>query len=201
MRQVMATDGETSGLSLVDEAGGSALPDLGTFLEAFDVAHCLLAQDRRLLTANVHAQAIIRSGDWMTVGADDIVVPAPHLKGPLDAAIRRGGRTMLLIPDAKTDQIAAIRVSAGLGLIHLVIRPNVIERRNGYVVDFTTAYDLTNAEKRVAAELATSKTLAEIAETLGVSLETIRTHKRRIYLKMNVTSRSGLFEILAHCIA
>lgn len=154
-----------------------------------------------MLAANVHADILLRAGDWMTVGPDGVVTTAPHLKGPLDAAIRRGGRSMLLIPDAKTDQIAAIRVSAGMGMIHLVIRPNVLERRYGYTVDFTTAYDLTNAEKRVASELVTAKTLAEIAETLGVSLETIRTHKRRIYLKMNVSSRSGLFEILAHCIA
>jgi DNA-binding CsgD family transcriptional regulator len=201
MRQVMATDGETSGLSLVEEAGHSALPDIVTFFEAFDVAHILLAQDRRFLAANTHGQAILRSGDWLTIGSDDITVAAPHLKGPLEAAIRRGGRSILLIPDAKTDKIAAIRVSAGMGLIHIVVRPDMVARNNSYTVDFTTAFDLTNAEKRVAVELATSKTLAEIAETLGVSLETIRTHKRRIYLKMNVTSRSGLFAILAHSIA
>jgi DNA-binding CsgD family transcriptional regulator len=197
----MAKDREDLSVTLSAVTTDAPLPDIHTFFEAFDVAHFLMAHDRRLLAANIHADAILRAGDWLTVGPDGIATPAPHLKGPLDGAIRRGGRSMLLIPDVKTDELAAIRVSVGLGMIHLVIRPGIMHRQNGYSVDFTTAYDLTNAEKRVASELVTAKTLAEIAEALGVSLETVRTHKRRIFLKMNISSRSGLFAILARCTA
>ena len=201
MRSGIAGEAEASAVSFMYAGDSVQIPDIATFFEAFDVPHVLMSQDRRLLAANQPAQAVIRSGDWLVLGADDILTPAPHLKGPLDNAIRRGGRSMLLIPDAKTDSLAAIRVSAGLGMVHLVVRTDVLERQGTLAVDFTTAYDLTNAEKRVAAELVTNRALAEIAVELGVSLETIRTHKRRIFQKMNVSSRSGLFSILTRAIA
>ena len=41
-------------------------------------------------------------------------------------------------------------------------------------------YDLTETEARVAAFLVTGRTMAEVATELGITLETARTHTKRI---------------------
>ena len=49
---------------------------------------------------------------------------------------------------------------------------------------------LTPAEMRVLNELATYRTLAEIAEELNVSRTTIKTHVAALYSKLNVSTRA-----------
>ena len=55
------------------------------------------------------------------------------------------------------------------------------------------AEPLTAAERRVLALLPTS-TYLQIAETLGVSRNTVKTHLRSIYRKLGVASRSAALE-------
>ena len=51
-------------------------------------------------------------------------------------------------------------------------------------------YQLTPAEMRVLNELATYRTLAEIARKLNVSRTTIKTHVASLYSKLNVSTRA-----------
>ncbi len=51
---------------------------------------------------------------------------------------------------------------------------------------------LTRAEHRVLRHLRQGRSLGEVARTLGVSLETVRTHTRNIYRKYGVASRAEL---------
>jgi LuxR family maltose regulon positive regulatory protein len=48
---------------------------------------------------------------------------------------------------------------------------------------------LSDRERAVFAQLRTTKTMQEIAETLGVSINTVKTHQRSIYRKLSVSTR------------
>jgi DNA-binding CsgD family transcriptional regulator len=62
--------------------------------------------------------------------------------------------------------------------------------------DLEKVFQLTQAEHRVLLKLADGQTADEIAASLRVSIETTRSHIRQIYLKLNVTSREGMFSRL-----
>ena len=61
------------------------------------------------------------------------------------------------------------------------------------LADLGARYNLTSAEQRVLNDLLTGSKADEIAEAREISVETVRTHVRRLYAKMNVSSREGLF--------
>lgn len=55
---------------------------------------------------------------------------------------------------------------------------------------------LSPRERVVCEQLRSTKTFAEIAEYLGVSMNTIKTHQRSIYRKLGVTSRREAVELM-----
>ena len=59
--------------------------------------------------------------------------------------------------------------------------------------DLDKVFQLTQSEHRVLLQLLDGLTADQIATKLGVSIETTRSHIRQIYLKLNVTSREGMF--------
>lgn len=58
--------------------------------------------------------------------------------------------------------------------------------------DLRAAFGLTAAEAAVAAELYTGKSLARVAEVLGLSVNTVKTHVKRVFRKCNVRSHVQL---------
>lgn len=59
--------------------------------------------------------------------------------------------------------------------------------------DVAAAFQLTRSEDKVLHKMLDGMTADEIAGTIGLSIETIRSHIRNIYVKVGVTSREGLF--------
>ena len=59
-----------------------------------------------------------------------------------------------------------------------------------------SALGLTQSETRVATLMTAKFTESEIAESLSVSVNTIKTHRKRIYAKLGVTSRLELVSII-----
>lgn len=59
--------------------------------------------------------------------------------------------------------------------------------------DLDKVFQLTQSEHRVLLQLLEGLTADQIATKLRVSIETTRSHIRQIYLKLNVTSREGMF--------
>ena len=57
-------------------------------------------------------------------------------------------------------------------------------------------FGLTTAECRVAAEAAHGCTPSEIAARLGLSVQTVRSHLKRIFLKAGVHSQARLVQAL-----
>jgi DNA-binding CsgD family transcriptional regulator len=56
---------------------------------------------------------------------------------------------------------------------------------------------LTRAEIRTIEMITSGTETAAIAEELGISLETLRTHIKHAYRKLGVTTRGGLFALVA----
>lgn len=61
---------------------------------------------------------------------------------------------------------------------------------------FALEYGLTPAELRALVGLVEGKPYAQIATEANVSLETVRTQVKRLYLKMGVNSQSGLLRLV-----
>jgi DNA-binding CsgD family transcriptional regulator len=61
---------------------------------------------------------------------------------------------------------------------------------------FAARYDLTPAELRALVGMVEGKTYAQIAVEADVSLETVRTQVKRLYLKMGVNSQPGLLRLV-----
>ncbi|GAA1604398.1 helix-turn-helix transcriptional regulator [Leucobacter chromiireducens] len=63
-------------------------------------------------------------------------------------------------------------------------------------IEASTHHSLTKRELLVLAQLRTTQTLAEIAEVLGVSLNTVKTQATSIYRKLGVSSRREAVAVL-----
>lgn len=77
----------------------------------------------------------------------------------------------------------------------LMIHP-VGEATEAVWADLTRIFPLTRAEAAVVRNAAAGARADAIAADLGVSLETVRTHFRRIYAKLGVGSREQLFALV-----
>jgi DNA-binding CsgD family transcriptional regulator len=101
-----------------------------------------------------------------------------------------------------------LRCEDGKG--HLLFRGREISRRSGQrwigiifflsngqngtrYADLDQAFSLTPAEHRVLLHMIEGETADAVATRLGVSLETVRSHIRHLYGKLNVSSREELF--------
>ena len=65
------------------------------------------------------------------------------------------------------------------------------------LADLRRPFGLTVSEARVAEHLLCGRTADETAARLNVSIETVRTHIKRIYCKLGVNSRERFFHRLA----
>ncbi|MCA1299007.1 helix-turn-helix transcriptional regulator [Stappia indica] len=63
-----------------------------------------------------------------------------------------------------------------------------------------SAFNLTRRESTVAALLTQPLTEAELAATQGISVNTLRTHRKNIYAKLEVASRNELSLLLARLV-
>jgi DNA-binding CsgD family transcriptional regulator len=57
-------------------------------------------------------------------------------------------------------------------------------------------YQLTDAQARVARELANGGGYKGVANILGISEETVRSHVKEIYPKMGVTRQSDMVRVM-----
>ena len=57
-------------------------------------------------------------------------------------------------------------------------------------------YLLSSREKEVALRLARGYTLPQTAETLGVTLDTVRSHVKKLYAKLSIHKKQQLIELI-----
>lgn len=63
--------------------------------------------------------------------------------------------------------------------------------------DLIKAYGLTRSEALIARRMVSGAGAVDIAASLGVSIETVRTHIRRLYAKLSINSREKLFDAIS----
>lgn len=200
VRTQMAIDGR--GLSLATSV-----------LDALSNAIFVCDGDRRVLTLSPAAEAMAATGQTlrlvrgMLCGARD--VDTPTLRAAIAAAAASTGALRapprpVVLRDAKGDRPTLAEVCAAPG--HYALRYGaaalVVLRPPGQdearLVDMTrTLFQLTRAEARVAASLASGMGPQAIAEATGVAVGTIRTHVRRIFEKCGVRTQIELLALLA----
>jgi two-component system nitrate/nitrite response regulator NarL len=111
----------------------------------------------------------------------------------LSRALRAGVRGYLLKDMAPDDVVDAIRrVAAG----ELVVAPAMMGKMIGMVQkgqqesrDKSSLHSLTEREREILQLLAQGESNKAIAQTLGISNDTVKQHVRHILTKLNLTSR------------
>ena len=91
--------------------------------------------------------------------------------------------------------------SIGEPLYHLVFLFDPDQSLCGHSVDFLKRYyDLTPAEARLAKLIAEGERLDGIAERLGISVHTARTHLKRVFEKTGVERQAELVQLMFGCL-
>lgn len=89
-----------------------------------------------------------------------------------------------------------IRPHTAAAAIGLMFYPKALRNRHIWG-DMGVAFGLTKAEAAVAKRMVNGQAADEISVDLGVSIETVRTHIKRLYSKMGVSSREQLLSNVA----
>lgn len=140
-------------------------------------------EDDRSLQAVI---AGVRSGK-LESGRGALALRRPSLKPPLSALVVR-------LPRSTADSGPPLAPEEGAAALF------VTDPRSPVLVDrqvLRDLYGLTDAEAEVAQRLLAAASPTDIAEDLGVSIHTVRTHLKRIFAKTDTRGQKDLVRILA----
>jgi DNA-binding CsgD family transcriptional regulator len=188
---------------------GSMRDQLAIFTGHLDrYPHGFLVADarRRVLYSNTAAREIIRVGDGLAIEGGRIVATPSRQRSAFDEAVsavttERGGvvrRFEIPRPSGKRSYRLILMPVEGSGTIALgvsvpAVSIIVIDSESPADLDFTLlreTYSLTPAEAAVARELTLGRNVGEIAAESRTSVETVRTHVKRLLSKTG-TDRQG----------
>jgi len=157
----------------------------------------------RVLYANAAAQQIASGRDGITITSGQLSVMSPRNRAAFGKAIEEAatgrGRPLCRIeverptPDKAPYRLLLMPVPAAAGLYQPTAAVLIIDTEARPELDhevLSELFFLTPAEARVTAKLGVGRSADEIAEEIGVSLETVRTHIRRVLSKTG-TGRQG----------
>jgi DNA-binding CsgD family transcriptional regulator len=162
----------------------------------------------RVSYANTLAQAICSDTDGLSIHAGELIGTARSDSTRLNAALKRAvgagaqssslrlerpsrKRPLTLLIAPMELETNSIRVPAALVLINDPDRRAAPPKER--LID---AYGLTAAEARVAQLLLRGEGIAGVAAHSGISLETARTHLRRVLVKTGTHRQSDLISLL-----
>jgi len=185
-------------------------------LEQIGRAALLIDRAGRVVRMNALAEAICAPGDGLTIRNQRLVIEAQrgqqllrqalvnHLgenlatapSEPLVIAVDRpsGGRPYLMeVTPFEFESYWSTGVAA---TALVIIRDPDAMQKPKTAHDWGSALGLTRSEWRVARTLVISRDEVEVAEALGISLNTVKTHRKRIYAKLGIHRRAELSAIL-----
>jgi DNA-binding CsgD family transcriptional regulator/PAS domain-containing protein len=164
-------------------------------------AAALFAQDKgialrngKLRTTDSRAQAML---DAALLNATALISQGQSLKPVTPVSVPRNG-------SAQPCQIVFSPLRQLTETVHLPQRAACValiydEQNNhhpGLPADLASAYGLSKAEVRVCKALLTGKSAQEVADTLNISPNTVKTHLSRIFHKTSVHSQAALLHLL-----
>jgi DNA-binding CsgD family transcriptional regulator len=197
-----AADGD-EGIAGLGARGGAADPLAGAlaldWLDGDERARLICLGDGALVWANRIGQDDLVAGRDLALR--DGIVQSPDRAGQrlFAALLEECGPVLasLVLPCADGDGDCLIRArqigaDAAQRYIGLTFHRTGSEFRALYA-DLDKVFCLTPAEHRVLGQLIDGSTADAIACAMRLSIETVRSHIRHIYAKLQVSSREGLF--------
>lgn len=150
----------------------------------------------RLLWTNGAADRLLAQGRTLVRSGWRVVPASPELQGKFDACLHapESACWVLNFPSEPSPVILrkdVVRTRSGLQPILLTLYTS--EHRAAFSQpDVAEHWGLTPAENRVLRLLCSGYSAERITGSIGITIETARTHIRRIYAKMAVTCREEL---------
>lgn len=175
---------------------------LNAWAETFSIPTFLIGEGARILWVNAAAERILVQGEPFlrqngllvcadkSQGAGFQVFLASVQTEPGAWIMNQADQTRLLVRGE------SLRPAGEEHAVSVMLYPTNAEER--YVwADFGRIFRLTKAELAVVKVLLNGASVDEIAEQQAVSVETVRTHVRRLYSKLGVNNREQLFATLS----
>lgn len=161
------------------------------WLETESKARIMVSADLVVRWMSHAAKALVESGDIRV--QDGRLTPRSAVVSDLINSSETGAASCALLLDSeqRTWVVWARRLcNPPASLIGVIFHPPRMTARFSALVDTHT---LTPSEGRVVEMLLNGLETGRIAQVLNVSNETLKTHLKHIYCKMNVKSRGELF--------
>jgi DNA-binding NarL/FixJ family response regulator len=178
------------------QAGDVWNPGSADFLEAFSMALCIVTSDLLVVTANASAKKLFSGSD---AGLRNLVKESEEgnsafLQKQIVLAICNGSRTSLVLRTPQAEfLILTVRPvrSARLCLSLIAILP-LSGAPDAVIPHLRSIYKLSPAEAEIAAAAASGLEIVEIANSRGVSMNTLRAQIASMKSKMGVTRLVGV---------
>lgn len=185
-------------------------------LEQIGRAAFLVDRNGRVVRMNALAEAISVLADGVSIRNQRLIIEQPrghqmlrqalhtHLGEDTAESAREAAVIAVERPSGNRPYLVEVTPfefesywNTGVAATALVtIRDPDITLRPRTTRDWGAALGLTRSEWRVARTLVTSRDEGEVAQTLGISLNTVKTHRKRIYAKLGIHRRAELSAML-----
>lgn len=178
-------------------------------LNLLSVGVVLIQGDGTVLNANRVAQRILECGDGLSCGGGRLQAFYSHEQAALTrsiaaavAEVPAGGALTFARPSGRRALSVVVKVlrpgTAGEGQARLaaVFITDPDQEVSAEAQTFSGLYGLTPAEARLASSLVRGISPAQAAEALGLTINTVRTHLKRIFSKTETRRQSDLVRVL-----
>lgn len=197
-----------------DLARRVARPGEGAARDRDEIGWVALSARRRVLAANAAGRTAMAAGLGSAEAGAEIALTDPAnadaLVRAFDQARQRDGQVILRLDRGEDEgpcfavlapARAVAGIAAGLPDDALVLVFPAAEAAQRLWVSVRESFGLTAAEARLARKLHEGRSLAEAAEALGVSINTVRNQLRAVFDKMGLARQSDLIRALTELAA
>lgn len=173
------------------------------WLDADKIARVIVNDGFEIIWANRAAKAALEQGRWIEERVRGFATSSGvNAAGVITDIATMGHDDLIVHSCARTgenDVLLLIRLLLGnddeARLYGVELRRQPQEQESQYA-GYRAYFGFTPAEERVLQQLLCGHNVEKCAENLDVSVDTVRSHVRQVYAKMNISSREALFHAL-----
>lgn len=152
----------------------------------------ITASNQKLLVEGARGQQLLRQALINHLGENIAEAPAE----PAVIAVERpSGRQPYLVEVTPFEFESYWSTGIAATALITIRDPDIVQRPTT-IRNWGQALGLTRSEWRVARTLVVSRDEGEVAQALGISLNTVKTHRKRIYAKLGIHRRAELSAML-----
>jgi DNA-binding CsgD family transcriptional regulator len=177
---------------------GEAAPVLETWLGMDRRARLIVSDELGLQWSNSAGRSLLDRRDPLLLCGDALRPRNPAESRRFQDFVRKASSDMavLCLTDHHRENhmlVAAVRLPSRLVGLTACFASEALEP---HWADLREAFGLTSSERDIAQALSSGLTAEAVAQKLGTSVKTVRTHIRHVYSKLGVSSREELFHKL-----